>query len=263
MTQTTTSAALISAQDVHKSFHEIRVLRGISLDVARGEVVAIIGPSGSGKTTFIRTLNALESIDTGRILVNGIVLQDPSTSRSGTKAEIKSALAARRELGMVFQRFNLFSHLTALENVARAPQVVTGISRAEARERAGELLAQMGLADRAQNYPAQLSGGQQQRVAIARALAMKPQAMLFDEVTSALDPEMVGEVLKVMRVLAEEGMTMVIVTHEMNFAEKVADRVVVMENGVIIESGPPQRIFKSPTEERTRSFLQAVLHPDS
>lgn len=263
MTETTTSSTLISAQDVYKSFHEIKVLRGISLDVTRGEVVAIIGPSGSGKTTFIRTLNALESIDTGRILVDGVVLQDPSASRSGTKTKTKSALAARRELGMVFQRFNLFPHLTAKENVARAPQVVAGISKDEARQRAEELLARMGLADRKDNYPAQLSGGQQQRVAIARALAMKPQAMLFDEVTSSLDPEMVGEVLKVMRTLAEEGMTMVIVTHEMSFAEKVADRIVVMDAGVIIESGPPERIFKSPTEERTRSFLQAVLNPDT
>lgn len=251
---------LLSAKAIHKSYGHVHVLRGVSLDVYPGEVVAIIGPSGSGKTTFIRTLNALESIDSGTIVVDGITLQDPDGGRRHRGA--KQTRAARRELGMVFQRFNLFPHLTAAQNVARAPRVVCGVSKQEASERARDLLEQMGLSERANNYPSQLSGGQQQRVAIARALAMRPRAMLFDEVTSALDPEMVGEVLKVMRDLADGGMTMVIVTHEMQFASKVADRVVVMDQGVIIESGPPKQIFKDPAEERTRRFLQAVLHPD-
>ena len=254
-------APLISAASVHKSFGHVHVLNGVSLDVHPGEVVAIIGPSGSGKTTFIRTLNALETIDSGRIVVDGVTLQDPAAGRvkGAKKAQVR---AARRELGMVFQRFNLFPHLTATENVARSPRVVCGVSKREAAERARDLLARMGLSDRADNYPSQLSGGQQQRVAIARALAMRPRAMLFDEATSALDPEMVGEVLKVMRDLADDGMTMVIVTHEMRFASKVADRVVVMDQGQIIESGPPSTIFKDPAHERTRQFLQAVLHPD-
>ncbi len=256
-----TQEALISARSVHKSFGAAHVLCGVSLDVHPGEVVAIIGPSGSGKTTFIRTLNALETIDSGSIVIDGVTLQNPADPRvqRAKKADVR---ASRRELGMVFQRFNLFPHLTATGNVARAPRVVSGASKEEAAARARVLLAKMGLSDRADNYPSQLSGGQQQRVAIARALAMQPRAMLFDEVTSALDPEMVGEVLKVMRDLAEEGMTMVIVTHEMQFASRVADRVVVMDNGVIIESGPPQQIFKDPANERTRRFLQAVLHSD-
>jgi ABC-type polar amino acid transport system ATPase subunit len=259
--QSETQQPLISATDVHKSFGDVHVLRGVSLDVHPGEVVAIIGPSGSGKTTFIRTLNALETIDSGSVVVDGVRLQDPTARRISAKqrSEIR---AARRELGMVFQRFNLFPHLTAAENIARSPRVVCGVSKAESAERARKLLEQMGLSERADNYPSQLSGGQQQRVAIARALAMQPRAMLFDEATSALDPEMVGEVLKVMRDLADGGMTMVIVTHEMGFASKVADRVVVMDHGQIIESGPPDKIFKNPTEERTRQFLQAVLHPD-
>lgn len=256
-----TSEALISARNVHKSYGDVHVLRGVSLDVHPGEVVAIIGPSGSGKTTFIRTLNALETIDAGSVVVDGISLQSPDERRPSGKKQ-SQVRAARRELGMVFQRFNLFPHLTAVENIARSPRVVCGVSKAEASKRAYALLAQMGLTERADNYPSQLSGGQQQRVAIARALAMQPRAMLFDEATSALDPEMVGEVLKVMRELADQGMTMVIVTHEMRFAEKVADRVVVMDQGVIIESGRPDEIFKKPKEERTRRFLQAVLHPD-
>lgn len=257
----TQSEAVISARDVHKSFGDVKVLRGVSLDVHLSEVVAIIGPSGSGKTTFIRTLNALETIDAGTVVVDGVTLQGPGAGRlhGAKRAEVR---AARRELGMVFQRFNLFPHLTAAENIARSPRVVCGLSKEEAAGRARALLAQMGLSERADNYPSQLSGGQQQRVAIARALAMQPRAMLFDEATSALDPEMVGEVLRVMRELADQGMTMVIVTHEMRFAEKVADRVFVMDQGVIIESGPPDVIFKEPKEERTRRFLEAVLHPD-
>jgi len=254
-------APMISAHEVHKSFGSVHVLRGVSLDVYQGEVVAIIGPSGSGKTTLIRTLNALETIDEGSVTVHGHRLQscvDGKHQRpSGAEAR-----RARRELGMVFQRFNLFPHLTALDNVARAPRSVLGISRREAEQRAMDLLGQIGLGDKALNYPHQLSGGQQQRVAIARALAMRPSAMLFDEATSALDPELVGEVLNVMRRLANNGMTMVIVTHEMRFAEKVADRVVVMDQGHIIESGTPTQIFSKPTKERTARFLQAVLHPD-
>ena len=233
----------------------------VRTEMHTGEVVAIIGPSGSGKTTFIRTLNALETIDSGRIVVDGVTLQDPAAGRvkGAKKAQVR---AARRELGMVFQRFNLFPHLTATENVARSPRVVCGAKKWVDGSRPRDLLGRMGLSDRVDNYPSQLSGGQQQRVAIARALAMRPRAMLFDEATSALDPEMVGEVLKVMRDLADDGMTMVIVTHEMRFASKVADRVVVMDQGQIIESGPPSTIFKDPAHERTRQFLQAVLHPD-
>ena len=254
-------APLISARDLRKSFGHVEVLRGVSLDVARGEVVAIIGPSGSGKTTLIRTLNALETIDDGEITVDGICLQRATGGRL-EKLDRRRIRDARRELGMVFQRFNLFPHLTALGNVMCAPHSVNGTSRNEGESHARTLLEQMGLADRADNYPHQLSGGQQQRVAIARALAMKPKAMLFDEVTSALDPELVGEVLKVMRDLAEQGMTMVIVTHEMRFAQRVADRIIVMDKGAIIESGSPEQIFTQPKETRTATFLHAVLHPD-
>lgn len=254
-------APVICAKDLHKRFGEIEVLRGVSLEVSRGEVVAIIGPSGSGKTTLIRTLNALESIDNGEILIDGICLQR-ATDGCRDKLDRNKIRDARRELGMVFQRFNLFPHLTALGNVMCAPRSVNNESRDDSEAGARALLAQMGLADRADNYPHQLSGGQQQRVAIARALAMRPKAMLFDEATSALDPELVGEVLKVMRDLAQQGMTMVIVTHEMGFARRVADRVVVMDKGRILESGPPEQIFTKPREERTATFLHAVLHPD-
>jgi ABC-type polar amino acid transport system ATPase subunit len=254
-------APLISARDLRKSFGHVEVLRGVTLDVGRGEVVAIIGPSGSGKTTLIRTLNALETIDDGEINVDGICLQRAAGGRL-EKLDRRRIRDARRELGMVFQRFNLFPHLTALGNVMCAPHSVNGTSRNECESHARTLLEQMGLADRADNYPHQLSGGQQQRVAIARALAMKPKAMLFDEVTSALDPELVGEVLKVMRDLAEQGMTMVIVTHEMRFAQRVADRIIVMDKGSIIESGSPEQIFTQPKEKRTATFLNAVLHPD-
>jgi ABC-type polar amino acid transport system ATPase subunit len=251
---------LISARNVHKSFGDLAVLRGVSLDVHAGEVVAIIGPSGSGKTTFIRTLNALETIDEGEVIIDGICLQGSSGRRGRNHgSQIRDA---RRELGMVFQRFNLFPHLTALDNLTCAPRSVNGLSRSDAESYARELLGQMGLADRADSYPHQLSGGQQQRVAIARALAMRPKAMLFDEATSALDPELVGEVLRVMRELADAGTTMVIVTHEMRFAGRVADRVVVMDQGQILESGTPEQIFSCPTEERTARFLHAVLHPD-
>lgn len=254
-------APLISARNLHKRFGDIEVLRGVTLEIARGEVVAIIGPSGSGKTTLVRTLNALETIDEGEIVVDGICLQRASGGEL-EKLDRRRIRDARRELGMVFQRFNLFPHLSALGNVMCAPRSVNKVTAAESESVARALLAQMGLADRADNYPHQLSGGQQQRVAIARALAMQPKAMLFDEATSALDPELVGEVLKVMRDLAEQGMTMVIVTHEMRFAQRVADRIIVMDKGVIIESGPPDQIFSQPTQARTATFLHAVLHPD-
>jgi ABC-type polar amino acid transport system ATPase subunit len=252
--------ALIRAVGLHKSFGAVKVLNDVSLDVHPGEVVVIIGPSGSGKTTLIRTLNGLESIDAGAITVDGLVLQDTSASKGITKSAMRDA---RSELGMVFQRFNLFPHLTAVENVMVSPLRVRRISKADSKRRAEELLESMGLLDRAHNYPHELSGGQQQRVAIARALAAQPKAMLFDEVTSALDPELVGEVLKVMRRLAAGGMTMVVVTHEMGFAAQVANRVVVMDHGRILESGPPEQIFSKPSNERTARFLRAVLQPES
>jgi ABC-type polar amino acid transport system ATPase subunit len=258
---TTEEAPLISVRALRKSFGDVTVLRDVTLDVGRGEVVAIIGPSGSGKTTLIRTLNALETIDDGEIIVDGICLQSATGGRQ-KKLDPRRIRDARRELGMVFQRFNLFPHLTALGNVMCAPRSVNRVPQDECESHARKLLEQMGLADRSDNYPHQLSGGQQQRVAIARALAMRPKAMLFDEATSALDPELVGEVLKVMRDLADQGMTMVIVTHEMRFAQRVADRIIVMDKGTIIESGPPEQIFTQPKEKRTAAFLHAVLHPD-
>ncbi|MDT5243552.1 MAG: polar amino acid transport system ATP-binding protein [Mycobacterium sp.] len=258
---TTEEAPLIAARGLRKSFGDVEVLRDVTLEVGRGEVVAIIGPSGSGKTTLIRTLNALETIDDGEIIVDGICLQRATGGRL-EKLDRRRIRDARRELGMVFQRFNLFPHLTALGNVMCAPRSVNRVAQDECESVACKLLEQMGLAERSDNYPHQLSGGQQQRVAIARALAMRPKAMLFDEATSALDPELVGEVLKVMRDLADQGMTMVIVTHEMRFAQRVADRIVVMDKGAIIESGPPEQIFTQPKEKRTAAFLHAVLHPD-
>lgn len=251
---------LINAENVHLSFGEVRALSGVSLDVHEGEVVVIIGPSGSGKTTLIRTFNGLADITAGTIVIDGVTVQDPRTAGRTSPAPAREV---RRELGMVFQRFNLFPHMTALQNVMLPVQKVRRLPKLEARTRAFDLLAQMGLADRADNLPHQLSGGQQQRVAIARALAMQPRAMLFDEATSALDPELVGEVLLVMRKLASEGMTMVIVTHEMHFAAQVADRVVVMDEGVIIECGTPQQIFNNPQQERTARFVSAVLNPET
>ncbi|WP_449102680.1 amino acid ABC transporter ATP-binding protein [Pseudomonas extremaustralis] len=248
---------IIEALDIHKSFGHLQILKGISLQVRRGEVVVLIGASGSGKTTFIRCINLLEDIQGGRIRVNGRAMgyrerRDGSLVRDSER----NIARQRRDIGMVFQRFNLFPHMTALENIIEAPIHVLGTPRAEALEQARGLLARVGLADKASHYPSMLSGGQQQRVAIARALAMKPQAMLFDEPTSALDPETVGEVLQVMKELAEEGMTMVVVTHEMGFAREVADRVVVLDQGELIEQGPPEQIFSHP---RTRAFLSRVL----
>ncbi|WAT26677.1 amino acid ABC transporter ATP-binding protein [Pseudomonas sp. GXZC] len=251
---------IIEALDIHKSFGTLQILKGISLQVRRGEVVVLIGASGSGKTTFIRCINLLEDIQGGRIRVNGRAMGYRERSDGSLVRDSERNIARqRRDIGMVFQRFNLFPHMTALENIIEAPIQVLGTPRAEALEQARGLLARVGLADKANHYPSMLSGGQQQRVAIARALAMKPQAMLFDEPTSALDPETVGEVLQVMKELAEEGMTMVVVTHEMGFAREVADRVVVLDQGELIEQGPPEQIFSHPCHPRTRAFLSRVL----
>ena len=254
---------MVDAQDVHKSFHHNEVLRGVSMRIQKGEVVVIIGPSGSGKTTFLRCINHLEKINKGRIRIEGELIGYREENGRLVEDSEKNIAHMRSEIGMVFQRFNLFPHMTALQNIMEAPIQVKGVSRDVAERRARELLAKVGLSDKADAYPARLSGGQQQRVAIARALAMDPKLMLFDEATSALDPELVGEVLKVMRQLAEEGMTMMVVTHEMSFARDVADRVVFMADGVIVEEGKPADIFTNPTEERTRSFLRQVLEPDA
>ena len=249
---------LVHAVNVTKSFHGNQVLKGIDMDVHPGEVVCLLGPSGSGKTTFLRCINQLESIDGGRIWVDGDLMG--YADRGGTLHHLtdKQIAAQRREIGMVFQRFNLFPHKTALENIMEAPIQVKGEKKATARERALVLLDQVGLKDKPSAYPAQLSGGQQQRVAIARALAMQPKLMLFDEPTSALDPELVGEVLKVMRQLAKDGMTMIVVTHEMSFAREVADRVVFMDGGVVVEQGPPGEVISNPQHARTKSFLSRM-----
>ena len=249
---------LVRALNVHKHFHGVEVLRGIDLDVARGEVVCLLGPSGSGKTTFLRCINLLERLDGGRIWVDGELMG--YDERGGHLYELpdKRIAAQRREIGMVFQRFNLFPHMTAVANIMEAPVIVRGDDKGKARARAMQLLDRVGLADRADAYPAQLSGGQQQRVAIARALAMDPKLMLFDEPTSALDPELVGDVLAVMRELARDGMTMIVVTHEMGFARDVADRVVFMDGGVVVESGSPREVIGNPQHERTRAFLSRM-----
>jgi polar amino acid transport system ATP-binding protein len=242
-----------------KSFHGNEVLKGIDLTVHRGEVVCLLGPSGSGKTTFLRCINQLESIDGGRIWVDGELMgfREDDHGRLHHLND-KQVATQRREIGMVFQRFNLFPHKTALENVIEAPTQVKGVRRGEAKTRAQELLASVGLADKSAAYPGALSGGQQQRVAIARALAMDPKLMLFDEPTSALDPELVGEVLRVMRELAQTGMTMIVVTHEMEFAREVADHVVFMDAGVVCEEGPPEQVIGNPKNERTRAFLRRM-----
>lgn len=251
--------ALVHAVNVTKSFYGNQVLKGIDLDVHEGEVVCLLGPSGSGKTTFLRCINQLETINGGRIWVDGDLMG--YEDRGGTLHRLadKKIAGQRREIGMVFQRFNLFPHMTALENVAEAPVHVKGVDKKTARAEARELLERVGLGERCDHYPAQLSGGQQQRVAIARALAMKPKLMLFDEPTSALDPELVGEVLEVMRELAEGGMTMIVVTHEIAFARDVADRVVFMDGGVVVEQGPPREVIAKPQHERTRAFLRRIL----
>jgi polar amino acid transport system ATP-binding protein len=251
---------VVEAVDVQKYFGQLHILKGVSLTVKRREVVVVLGASGSGKTTFIRCINHLEKIQGGRIFVNGHLIGYRETS-SGKLVEDKESNIAkqRQEIGMVFQRFNLFPHKTALENITEAPIHVKGMKAAEANEIGRALLARVGLSAKEKSYPSQLSGGQQQRIAIARALAMKPALMLFDEPTSALDPEMIGEVLEVMKELAFEGMTMIVVTHEMGFAREVADRVVMMDEGIIIEENTPDAFFTNPQHERTKAFLSKIL----
>ncbi|HST39925.1 MAG TPA: amino acid ABC transporter ATP-binding protein [Conexibacter sp.] len=254
-----TGTPMVLAESVHKRFGRLEVLQGVSLTVQPGEVTCIIGPSGSGKSTFLRCVNHLEQIDAGRLSVDGELV---GYRQQGDKLyELREAEVARKraDIGMVFQHFNLFGHMTALQNVCEAPVQVQGVARREAREHGTALLERVGLGDKLGAYPSQLSGGQQQRVAIARALAMRPKLMLFDEPTSALDPELVGDVLKVMRELAEEGMTMLVVTHEMGFAREVADTVVFMDGGAIVEAGTPQELLANPREARTRDFLSKVL----
>ncbi|MEX2548471.1 MAG: amino acid ABC transporter ATP-binding protein [Chloroflexota bacterium] len=245
-----TRSDIIVCRDVHKWFGQLHVLRGIDLTVKSGEVIVIFGPSGSGKSTFIRTINRLEEHQRGDIFVDGIELT----------SDIRNIAAIRSEIGMVFQSFNLFPHLTALQNVTLGPIRVRRWPRAKADQKAMELLERVGIPEQAHKHPAQLSGGQQQRVAIARALAMQPKIMLFDEPTSALDPEMINEVLEVMRELAGSGMTMLCVSHEMGFARAVADRMVFIDEGVIVEQGPPSQIFGAPEQERTKQFLSQILH---
>jgi polar amino acid transport system ATP-binding protein len=254
---------VVSAQKICKSFGSLDVLKGINLEVQEREVLCLIGPSGSGKSTLLRCINHLEKIDAGRLYVDGVLVG--YRQRGDKLHELRESEVAfqRKDIGMVFQRFNLFPHMTALDNVMEAPIQVRREPKAQVRERALELLDRVGLGDKAKNYPAQLSGGQQQRVAIARALAMKPKLMLFDEPTSALDPELVGDVLGVMKQLAKDGMTMVVVTHEMQFAREVADKVLFMDGGVVVEEGPPDQVIGSPREERTKSFLARVLNPNA
>ena len=239
----------VRVKDLRKSFDHLEVLRGINMTALEGDVVCVIGPSGSGKSTFLRCLNLLEKPNSGQVFVDGHEL-------TGRKADINRA---RRNIGMVFQQFNLFPHMTAKKNIMFAPVDLRLVRKKEAEQRAMELLRRVGLADKADSYPWQLSGGQQQRVAIARSLAMNPDIMLFDEPTSALDPEMIGEVLTVIKELAQGGMTMIIVTHEMNFARDISSRIIFMEDGVILEEGPPAEVFQNPREERTRKFLNMVL----
>jgi ABC-type polar amino acid transport system ATPase subunit len=250
---------MIRLDRVNKRFGQLHVLRDVSLEVEKGEVVCIIGPSGAGKSTLLRCINHLEAIDSGTIYLNGQPVYRYLRDGKPVVDPDRRIEEHRSEVGMVFQSFNLFPHLTALENVMLAPVHVRREPREEARQKALALLAKVGLSDKVHAYPEELSGGQQQRVAIARALAMQPKAMLFDEVTSALDPELIGEVLRVMQRLAAEGMTMVVVTHEMGFARDVADRVLFMADGVIVEEGPPAQIFTAPQHERTRQFLQSIL----
>ncbi|MGC7871771.1 amino acid ABC transporter ATP-binding protein [Desulfosporosinus sp. SYSU MS00001] len=239
---------MIYVKNLHKSYGKLEVLKGIDCHIREKEVVVVIGPSGSGKSTFLRCLNKLEEPTKGEIIIDGIPLN----------SEV-NVNAIRREVGMVFQRFNLFPHMTAIQNITLAPVIVRNMNKGEAEKIAMELLAKVGLSDKAHEYPDHLSGGQQQRVAIARALAMKPKVMLFDETTSALDPEMVGEVLAVMKDLAREGMTMVAVTHEMGFAREVGDRVIFMDEGIIMEEGEPNEVFSNPKNARTQAFLSKIL----
>ncbi|NIH97544.1 polar amino acid transport system ATP-binding protein [Mycolicibacterium fluoranthenivorans] len=250
---------MVKAEQVCKSFGALQVLKGITLEIGRGEVLVLVGPSGSGKSTFLRCINHLEQVNAGRLYVDGELVGYRERGSKLLEMSPKDAAKQRREIGMVFQHFNLFPHRTALENIIEAPVHVKGMKRDAAVARGKDLLAQVGLGEKADAYPAQLSGGQQQRVAIARALAMSPKLMLFDEPTSALDPELVGEVLGVMKNLASEGMTMVVVTHEMGFAREVADKVVFMDGGVVVESGAPREVLTNPQHERTKAFLSKVM----
>jgi polar amino acid transport system ATP-binding protein len=253
------SAPMVNAEGVHKRFGRNEVLKGISLEVRSGEVMCLLGPSGSGKSTFLRCINHLEKIDSGRLSVDGELVGYRQVGEKLHELRESEVSRKRAEIGMVFQHFNLFPHMTALENVACAPIRVKGEGGSQARERGRELLGRVGLDDKVDAYPSQLSGGQQQRVAIARALAMQPKLMLFDEPTSALDPELVGDVLAAMQQLAREGMTMIVVTHEMGFAREVADTVVFMDAGLVVEAGAPADVLGSPRHERTRAFLSKVL----
>jgi polar amino acid transport system ATP-binding protein len=253
------TANVVEVTDLHKWFGRNEVLKGISMMVKQREVVVVCGPSGSGKTTFIRCVNHLEKIQQGRIVVNGHLIGYREENGKLVADKERNIARQRQEIGMVFQRFNLFPHKTALGNIIEAPIQVRGVPEDEAIEMGRKLLARVGLAHKEEDYPAQLSGGQQQRVAIARALAMRPAVMLFDEPTSALDPEMIGEVLEVMKELAREGMTMIVVSHEMGFAREVADRIVMMDEGLIIEEGTPEHFFTNPQQERTKSFLSKIL----
>ncbi|WP_277879855.1 amino acid ABC transporter ATP-binding protein [Streptomyces gobiensis] len=257
--QSSSKHAMVKAEAVHKSFGLVEVLKGIDLEVAPQEVFCLVGPSGSGKSTFLRCINHLEKINAGRLYVDGHLVGYRQKGDKLYEMKESEVAAQRKDIGMVFQRFNLFPHMTALENVMEAPVQVKGETRAVARERSRKLLDRVGLGDKTGNYPAQLSGGQQQRVAIARALAMEPKLMLFDEPTSALDPELVGEVLDVMRDLAESGMTMIVVTHEMGFAREVGDSLVFMDDGVVVEAGHPRDVLTNPQHERTKGFLSKVL----
>ncbi|ATZ24513.1 L-cystine import ATP-binding protein TcyC [Streptomyces lavendulae subsp. lavendulae] len=254
-----TAQPMVKAEGVHKSYGAAHILRGIDLEVAPREVFCLVGPSGSGKSTFLRCINHLERINAGRLSVDGQLVGYKQKGDKLYELKDSEVAAQRRDIGMVFQRFNLFPHMTAIENVMEAPVMVKGESKAVARERAIKLLDRVGLGDKGGNYPTQLSGGQQQRVAIARALAMEPKLMLFDEPTSALDPELVGDVLDVMRDLAESGMTMIVVTHEMGFAREVGDNLVFMDGGVVVESGHPREVLGNPQHDRTKAFLSKVL----
>ena len=250
---------VVKVEGIHKSFGRLEVLKGISMDVNQGEVFVLIGPSGSGKSTLLRCINHLEKINAGRIWVDGDLIGYRQVGDKLHELRDSEIVDARAKIGMVFQQFNLFPHMTATENIVLAQRIVLDRSPQEARQRAAELLERVGLADKVDEYPSRLSGGQQQRVAIARALAMDPKVMLFDEVTGALDPELVKDVLDVMRELAKEGMTMLVVTHEMGFAREVANQVIFMDEGVIVEQGPPERVIGDPKEERTKQFLGLVL----
>jgi polar amino acid transport system ATP-binding protein len=250
---------MVKAEQVCKSFGALHVLKGITLEVGKGQVLVMVGPSGSGKSTFLRCINHLEQVNAGRLYVDGDLIGYRDRGTKLHEMSPRDAAKQRRDIGMVFQHFNLFPHRTALENIIEAPLHVKRVKKDDAVARGKDLLDQVGLAEKANAYPAQLSGGQQQRVAIARALAMNPKLMLFDEPTSALDPELVGEVLAVMKKLAQEGMTMVVVTHEMGFAREVANELVFMDGGVVVESGPPREVLANPQHERTKAFLSKVL----